>query len=240
MAATFPNCANCNDCDDLLDEIIRRMWSRESGGSKGLVTRFVEQVFGCQTPADVVSSHPSCAGHRMQGTWNGHNEAMKTQQGRLRGAIDDYDDNDCGDEVGDKDRARNVMRQARRAAYSSAVPVGAGDYKGPPAPADAGLPRTMMQRAQDGAQSLCVGGFTAGGAVVGGAGGAVAGAGAGGVIGGAVGGGGGTLVAPGPGTIVGGAGGVATGTVIGGVVGAGAGGYVGADVGNDLGEWICR
>ena len=68
MAMTFPSCKTCNNCDDLLTEIRRRLWSKEPGGDKGLLTRFAEQIFGCQTPMNTVSPHPSCAGHRMKGT----------------------------------------------------------------------------------------------------------------------------------------------------------------------------
>lgn len=238
----FPSCKNCNDCEDLLNEIIRRLWSTESGGDKGLVTRYAEQVFGCQTPQNTISPHPSCANHRMSGTWDGHNKAMKIRQEQLRDAVEDYDDdnNDCGDKVADPERARRIMKYARRGAYSKEVPVPAGAYKGPPAPANVALRRTWAQWAQDTAQGICVGGFTAGGTVIGGIGGGVAGAGAGTVAGGILGGGGGTFVLPGFGTAAGGVSGAAAGAVVGGVTGVGVGGYAGYQVGNDLGEWICR
>ena len=240
MAATFPSCQHCNDCDDLLEEIQRRMWSNETGGNKGLMRRFFEQVYGCQTPTDTISPHPSCANHRMSGTWTGHNNAMQTQQNRLRDAVDDYDDNDCGDKVSDPDRARGWMRNARRMAHSNKIPVSAGEYKGPPMPANPPMPRTWGQVAQDTAQSVCVGGFTAGGTVIGGVAGGATGAVGGALVGGAAGGGGGTLVAPGVGTVAGGASGATAGAVVGGVVGIGVGGYAGGQAGNDLGEWICR
>lgn len=240
MAMTFPSCATCNNCDDLLAEIRRRLWSRESGGDKGLLTRFAEQVFGCQTPGNTLSAHPSCAGHRMQGTWKGHNDAMKTQQGRVKSAIKDYDDNDCGDKVADPATARNTLREARRAAHSTAIPVPAGDYQGPPAPANVSMPRTWAQAAQDAAQGVCVAGFTAGGTVAGAAAGGVAGVGVGGVVGGALGGTGGTFVAPGVGTVGGGITGAGAGAVVGGVVGVGVGGVAGYNAGQSVGNWICR
>jgi hypothetical protein len=191
MAKTFPSGKTCNNCDDLLTEFRRRLWSKQSGGHKGLLTRFAEQVFGRQTPTNTISPHPSCAGHRMQGTWDGHNNAMKTQQNRLKDATKDYDDNDCDDKVAGPAKARNTMREVRRAANCKNIPVPAGDYQGPPAPANIAIPRTRGQAAQDAAQCMCVGGFTAGGTVIGGAAGGIAGVGVGGAVGGLAGGGGG-------------------------------------------------
>lgn len=237
---TFKNCDHCNDCDDLLKEILRRTYSHESGGNKGLVTRWAEQVFGCQTPTNTINAHASCVGHRMQGTWDGHNRAMRTQQTRLQNAIDEYDDNDCGDKVGDPDAARRQLRQPRRAAWSKNVPVAAGDYKGPPAPANPVMPRTWGQAIGDGARAVCVGGFQTGGAVVGGVGGGVVGGAAGGVVDGAIGAAGGTVFAPGVGTIGGGAAGVAYGATTGAVAGAAGGGYGGWQIGGQVGDWICN
>ncbi len=240
MAATFPSCKTCNDCDDLLEEIRQRLWGKGSGGDKGLLTRIAEQVFGCQTPANTVSTHASCAGHRMKGTWTGHNQAITSQQGRLKDAVDDYDKNDCGDKVGATQSARATLREARRAAYGGSLEVPAGGYKGPPAPANFAIPRTWGQAIGDAARGVCVGGFTAGGTVIGGVGGAVGGAAVGGVVGGAVGGTGGTMALPVGGTIAGGASGAAVGTVTGGVVGAGVGGYYGYGAGQAAGDAICR
>ncbi len=238
----FPSCQHCNDCDDLLEEIQRRMHSTESGGDKGLLTRIADQIFGCQTPQNTVSPHPSCAGHRIRGTWDGHNSAINTQHDWLRDAVDDYDDNDCGDKVGDREAAQSFMRRARRAAYTSpgghAVPP--GGYQGPPRPANYAIPRTWGQWAGDAARASCVGGLQAGGTVLGGVAGGIYGAGEGALIGGAVGAGGGTLVAPGPGTIIGGGGGATTGAIIGGGTGVIVGGGAGYLAGDQLGSWLCN
>lgn len=82
----FKSCKHCNDCDDLLKEIQRRMESTETGGDKGLLTRWADQIYGCQTPLNTVSSHPSCAGHKLVGNWTGHNKSITTQKGRVKTA----------------------------------------------------------------------------------------------------------------------------------------------------------
>jgi hypothetical protein len=240
MAATFPSCKTCNNCDDLLAEIRRRLWSKESGGDKGLLTRISEQIYGCQTPNNTVMAIAACAGHRLAGTWAGHNAAITTQQGRLKDAVDDYDNNDCGDKVTATESARSTMRTARRAAYGGSLEVPAGGHIGPPAPANFALPRTWGQAIGDAARGVCVGGFTAGGTVVGGVAGGAAGVVGGGLVGGAAGGTGGTMALPGGGTIAGGVSGATVGAVAGGVVGVGAGGYYGYGAGQDLGNWICN
>lgn len=240
VAMNFPSCQHCNDCDDLLSEIQRRMHSTEGGGDKGLLTRIAEQIYGCQTPQDTISPHPSCANHRMQGTWQGHNNAIRTQHGRLRDAVDDYDDNDCGDKVADPVAARRFMRGARRAAYAQSHEVPTGGYRGPPAPANFALPRTWGQWAGDAARGACVGGLRAGGTLVGGAAGGIYGAGKGAAVGGAMGAGGGTLVAPGVGTLAGGGGGATVGAVVGGGAGVLAGGGAGYLAGDQLAGWLCN
>lgn len=237
---TFNSCEHCNDCDDLLNEILRRTYSKEGGGNKGLLTRWAEQVYGCQTPSNTVSAHPSCAGHRIKGTWDGHNTAMTQQQKRLKDAIEDYDDNDCGDKVADPDAARSQLRASRRMAYSSSVPVPQDGYKGPPATPDPVMPRTWGQFAGDVARDICVGGLKTGGAVIGGAAGGVVGGIAGGVVDGAIGGVGGTFVAPGVGTVGGAATGVAVGATTGAVTGATVGGVGGWHIGGNIGNWLCN
>jgi hypothetical protein len=230
--AKFPSCKNCNDCDDLLSEIQRRMHSTEAGGDKGLLTRLREQIYGCQTPQNTVSGHAACAGHRMVGTWNGHNKAIQDQHDRLRDAVDDYDDNDCGDQVADPEAAQRFMRSARRAAYKSSHQVAPGDYQGPPAPANFQVERNWGQWASDQARGLCTNGLRAGGTIVGGVAGGVYGAGQGALIGG----GGGTLVAPGVGTLAGGGG----GALIGGGTGAVLGGGAGYLAGDGIANWVCN
>lgn len=236
-AMTFNSCAHCDDCDDLLTEIQRRMHSTESGGDKGLLTRISEQMFGCQTPANTVSTQAACAGHRMQGTWDGHNRAIKTQHGRLRDAVDDYDDNDCGDLVTDQPAAQRFMNGARAAAYAPSHEVSPGSYQGPAGlasvAADPPEPptRTWGEWARDQAQAVCVGGLRAGGTTLGALGGGL-------VMGGEgllVGAGAGTLVAPGPGTVGGGIVGTATGLTAGVIVGGGTG-YL---AGDQAADWLC-
>lgn len=260
--ARFPSCRTCDDCDDLLTEIRKRMYNDDTAnGPKGVLTRWVEQVYGCIGPDNTM--HPSCAGRPKVGTWEGHNQQLQDQQERLKRATQDYDDNDCGDTVSDPN-ARQTMREARRMAYSKAIPVRAGDYKGPPRPANPQLPRTVSQMAGDAGRAVCVGGLTGAGAVGGGAVGAVGGfareapagalaGGAAGAAGGALyGGSGGTLVVPGVGTVagagsgavVGGAGGAVLGGIYTGVPGAVEGasdlGARGAAAGRRLGGWLCN
>ncbi|MCW2305506.1 hypothetical protein M2324_003932 [Rhodovulum sulfidophilum] len=236
---SFKNCDHCNDCDDLLNELQRRAYSTESGGNKGLLTRWAEQVFGCQTPQNTISAHASCAGHRMSGTWEGHNQAMRTQQQRLRDAVEEYDDNDCGDKVSDPTAARRSMRDMRRMAYSGSVPVAPGDYKGPPVPGNVSMPRTMGQAVGDFGRGICLSASQAGGTLIGGGAGAIGGGVAGGVVDGAIGAGAGTLVAPGLGTVGGAATGAGYGAATGAVAGGLAGGSMGYNVGTTFGNWLC-
>jgi hypothetical protein len=132
MAITFKNCAHCNDCDDLVEEIDRLMNSKEQAGAKGLQTRIDEQVYGCQTPQDTISTHPSCAGHRMVGTWRGHNIGIQDKFNGLMKALKDFDDNDCGDKTTNP-RAAEVMAQARALAEKgrNGVVVPPEGYLGP-------------------------------------------------------------------------------------------------------------
>lgn len=210
------------------------MHSTESGGDKGLLTRVREQMFGCQTPTNTVSSHASCASHRLSGTWDGHNEAIRGQHRRLRDAVDDYDDNDCGDKVTDQPAAQRFMRGARNLAYGSPPVVAPGDYQGPAGLANMAADppgRSWGQWLRDGAQAVCVGGLRAGGTLGGAVGGGL-------VMGGKgllTGAGTGTLFAPGPGTVGGGVIGTAAGVSVG-VVGGGGAGYL---AGDQVADWLC-
>ena len=142
MAMTFKSCKSCNDCDDLLKEIERRLHSTEPGGNKGLVTRIMQQVYGCQTPDDTISPHPSCAGRQLQGTWEGHNTAISDKHRNLKKAVDDWDKNNCGNRVRNKADAASVVGEAKGYVGQKVgdLEVPRGGYKGPPAPSKFSTP----------------------------------------------------------------------------------------------------
>jgi hypothetical protein len=147
MAITFNSCAHCNDCDDLVAEIDRRMNSNETSGDRGLQTRINDQIYGCQTPQDTINPHPACANHRMVGTWNGHNEAISAKWRNLQRGLEDFDNNDCGDKTSDP-RTAEVMQQARGliAKGRQGVRVQPGDYIGPASLSTGRLPSPIMPR----------------------------------------------------------------------------------------------
>jgi hypothetical protein len=147
MAMTFNSCAHCKDCDDLVEEIDRRMNSKESSGDRGLQTRINDQLYGCQTPQDTISTHPACVNHKMVGTWNGHNESISAKWRNLERGVQDFDNNDCGDKATNP-RTQEVMEQARSLLGKGrqGVQVQPGDYVGPAGLNFDRLPSPVMPR----------------------------------------------------------------------------------------------
>ena len=86
LTADCPNCDPDDLCKDLRDEIMKRVFQRKSEtGTRGLVERIRDQIYGAQ--------NPTTSG------WDGHDQAITSLKNGIKRLLRHHRDNDCRDRL---------------------------------------------------------------------------------------------------------------------------------------------